>query len=513
MAPATPSSPRDADPSAADLRAAAAGAAGQRTPDAPARPAESGAPAAGRPLRVLVATGPTREPLDQVRYIGNRSSGRMGAAIAEAFSAAGCQVTVLVGPGAVVPQGAAAVERFSSAESLLNALQAAWPAHDLLIMAAAVADYRPAAPVAGKMRRESGPLRLELVPTQDILAGLASHTRPDQYVVGFALEEAAQLEASAAQKLAKKRADAIVANPLETMDADQVHGRVLMADGTWHQPPAGRAVPKPAFAAWLRDLVLPLATARAAAQPAGARATLAAATPAAPAAPAAPPIPAGYAVRLMRQGDFPAISAICAMVYPTETPYTPDELAQHLARFPQGQFVVEHTPTGQVAGVHFTLQLMLRHFHVDDSWDEFTARGTFADHDPAGHTLYGADLFVHPAHQHHGLGRWLTLAARDLVVQRSLWRMVGGSRMPGYGKVAGQVPPDTYIAQVKQAQRVDPVLTVHIHDGWDPVTAVRGYLPHDEESAGWAAVIQWVNAACPPPPAVDIMRLARKTGG
>ena len=448
---------------------------------------------------MLVATGPTREPLDQVRYIGNRSSGRMGAAIAEAFSAAGCQVTVLVGPGAVVPQGAAAVERFSSAESLLNALQAAWPAHDLLIMAAAVADYRPAAPVAGKMRRESGPLRLELVPTQDILAGLASHTRPNQYVVGFALEEAAALEASAAQKLAKKRADAIVANPLETMDAEVVYGRVLLANGTWHQPPAGTAVPKPVFAAWLRDLVLPLAARRSTLQPV--------------AAPAAPVIPPGYTVRLMQPGDFQAISALCGMVYPTETPYTQAELAQHLARFPQGQFVVEHTPTGQVAGVHFTLQLMLRHFHVDDSWDEFTARGTFADHDPAGHTLYGADLFVHPAHQHHGLGRWLTLAARDLVVQRSLWRMVGGSRMPGYGKVAGQVPPDTYIAQVKQAQRVDPVLTVHIHDGWDPVTAVRGYLPHDEESAGWAAVIQWVNAACPPPPDVDITRIPRKACG
>ncbi len=485
MNPAKPTTPSDASQRAASLRAAAARAAAPGTPTATAP---------GRPLRVLVATGPTREPLDEVRYLGNRSSGRMGAAIAEAFAAAGCQVTALVGPGALVPQQATDVRRFSTAESLLKALQEAWPAHDLLIMAAAVADYRPAAPLAGKMRRESGPLHLDLVPTQDILAGLASQTRPDQYVVGFALEDASELEASAAQKLAKKRADAIVANPLETMDADVVAGRVLLADGTWHQHPAGAAVPKPAFAAWLRDLVLPLAAARAAAR-------------------ATPPIPAGYAVRPMRQGDFPAISAICAMVYPTEAPYTPEELAQHLERFPQGQFVVEHTPTAQVAGVHFTLLLMLRHFHVDDSWDEFTAHGTFADHDPNGHTLYGADLFVHPAHQHHGLGRWLTLAARDLVVQRRLWRMVGGSRMPGYGKVAGVIPPDTYIAQVKEAQRVDPVLTAHIHDGWDPVTAVRGYLPHDEESAGWAAVIQWLNAACPPPPDVDITRLPRKPPG
>ncbi|MEY3027402.1 MAG: hypothetical protein RLZZ238_2299 [Planctomycetota bacterium] len=221
-------------------------------------------------------------------------------------------------------------------------------------------------------------------------------------------------------------------------------------------------------------------------------------------------LPDGYEIRVMRESDHPEISAICATVYPTERPYTESELRAHHALFPEGQFIVEHAPTGAVAGAHFTLVVDMSHFHVDDSWDELTAGGSFSDHDPRGHTLYGADLFVHPAHQHHGLGRALTEATRGLVRSRRLWRMVGGSRMPGFGKHAGAIAPDEYIALVKRAEMTDPVLTAHLHDGWDAITAIRGYLPHDEESAGWAAVIQWVNPDRPPPPQFDLSRVPRK---
>jgi GNAT superfamily N-acetyltransferase len=208
-------------------------------------------------------------------------------------------------------------------------------------------------------------------------------------------------------------------------------------------------------------------------------------------------LPDGYLIRLMREADHAQVSAICASVYPTERPYTEEELRAHHALFPDGQFIVEHVSTSAVAGAHFTLLVNMMHFHVDDSWDALTAGGSFADHDPQGHTLYGADLFVHPAHQHHGLGR-------------ALWRMVGGSRMPGYGRVAGAIAPDDYISRVKRAEVTDPVLTAHLHDGWDAITAIRGYLPHDEESAGWAAVIQWLNPECPPPAQFDLSRVPRK---
>ncbi len=228
---------------------------------------------------------------------------------------------------------------------------------------------------------------------------------------------------------------------------------------------------------------------------------------------AAQHLPPGYSLRLMDQRDYAQVSAICAMVYPTERPYTDAELQGHHRVFPQGQFIVQHDASGAVAGAHFTLLLVLRLFHIDDSWETLTAAGTFADHDPTGHTLYGADLFVHPQHQHHGIGRALTVAARELVAARALWRMVGGSRMPGYGKLAAVVPPDEYIARVKRAELVDPVLTAHLHDGWDAVTAIRGYLPNDVESAGWAAVIQWLNPACPPPPQFAVTRIPRRAEG
>lgn len=213
---------------------------------------------AGPPLRVLVAVGPTHEPIDDVRFIGNRSSGQMGLAIAEAFRRAGCTVTVARGPGVPAPAGAADL-RFRTAADLLETLRSAWPDHDLLVMAAAVADYRPAGMVSGKMRREDGPVTLRLEPTQDILSGLASSRTPRQFVVGFALERPEELESSALAKLERKRADAIVANPIETMDAPDVDAQVFLADGTRRAP--GR-MPKPDFARWLAAEILPRALAR-----------------------------------------------------------------------------------------------------------------------------------------------------------------------------------------------------------------------------------------------------------
>ncbi|NBT14430.1 MAG: hypothetical protein EBS56_12760, partial [Planctomycetia bacterium] len=160
----------------------------------------------------------------------------------------------------------------------------------------------------------------------------------------------------------------------------------------------------------------------------------------------------------------------------------------------------EHVPTGVAVGVHFTLRLRMADYHVDDTWDVLTARGTFADHDPRGPTLYGADVFVSPEHQHHGLAHALTDATRGLVVEERLWRMVGASRLPGYGAVAGAVPAADYVRAVVAGERADPVLSAHLKDGWSVVKPIQGYLQHDPESANWAAVIQWVNPACPPPP-------------
>jgi phosphopantothenoylcysteine decarboxylase/phosphopantothenate--cysteine ligase len=166
---------------------------------------------AGR--RVLVTAGGTREPIDPVRFVGNRSSGRMGVALAEAAARRGAAVT-LIAANVALPV-AAGVERVdvSSAAELEAATAKAFEDADILLMAAAVADYRPADPDPGKLAREEGTrLMLELEPTADVLAGLAGSRRNGQVLVGFAAEHGGDFVARARGKLERKGIDAIVVN-------------------------------------------------------------------------------------------------------------------------------------------------------------------------------------------------------------------------------------------------------------------------------------------------------------
>lgn len=210
-------------------------------------------------------------------------------------------------------------------------------------------------------------------------------------------------------------------------------------------------------------------------------------------------LPANYHIRLVEPEDHDAIIEICKLVYPSESPYSREELEDHRQVYPQGQFVAIETTKNEVAGVHFTLRLHLTDFHIDDSWDVLTDGGSFLDHNPAGPMLYGADIMVHPAHQHHGLAHALTDKARFLVEEEQLWRMVGASRLPGYSKYCANLDIHNYVKSVIGGELFDPVLSIHMKDGWMPVKPIHGYLQHDEESVGWAEVIQWVNPACPPP--------------
>lgn len=166
---------------------------------------------AGR--RVVVTAGGTREPIDPVRFVGNRSSGRMGIALAEAAARRGAAVT-LIAANVGIPV-AAGVERIdvTSAADLEAAARAAFAEADLLLMAAAVADFRPAEPSAGKLARErEGSMSLQLEPTADILAGLAGARRDGQVLIGFAAEHGGDYVGRARAKLERKGIDAIVVN-------------------------------------------------------------------------------------------------------------------------------------------------------------------------------------------------------------------------------------------------------------------------------------------------------------
>jgi phosphopantothenoylcysteine decarboxylase/phosphopantothenate--cysteine ligase len=212
---------------------------------------------------VLITAGPTHEPIDAVRYIGNRSSGQMGLALVAATIERGWPTTLLLGPTALSPADHSLLTtvRFRTTADLSELLQQNWPQHDILFMAAAVADFRPASSaIETKLRRGTGPVSLELEPTPDLLASLAQSTRPNQVRIGFALEAADRLEETARAKLRSKHLDAIVANPLQTMDSPQISGTLLLNDGTTLVAP--QSMPKAAFAQWLVQNIEPIWDAR-----------------------------------------------------------------------------------------------------------------------------------------------------------------------------------------------------------------------------------------------------------
>jgi phosphopantothenoylcysteine decarboxylase/phosphopantothenate--cysteine ligase len=175
---------------------------------------EAALPAGDRPwdgLRVLVTAGGTREPIDPVRFIGNRSSGRMGIALAATAAKRGAEVTLIAANVSLpAPAGVRRVDVETAAQLAAAAEEEFTQAH-VLLMAAAPADFRAAEPAAGKLQR-SGSLELSLEPTEDILAALSSRRREGQTVVGFAAEHGGEAVERARGKLSRKGADLIVLN-------------------------------------------------------------------------------------------------------------------------------------------------------------------------------------------------------------------------------------------------------------------------------------------------------------
>jgi phosphopantothenoylcysteine decarboxylase/phosphopantothenate--cysteine ligase len=158
---------------------------------------------------VLITAGPTREKIDPVRYLTNRSSGRMGYAIAEAGLRRGARVLLVSGPTAITPPGAAELTQVETAEEMRTAVLKLLPESTIVIKTAAVADFRPNALATQKIKRK-GPMTLELEPTPDILAELARNKK-SQIIIGFAAETENVLE-NARKKLSSKSLDAIVVN-------------------------------------------------------------------------------------------------------------------------------------------------------------------------------------------------------------------------------------------------------------------------------------------------------------
>ncbi len=218
-------------------------------------PAASSAASSGlEGRRVLITAGPTFEDIDPVRFIGNRSSGRMGFALAAAARDAGADVTLVAGPVALdTPPGVARIDVRSAAD-MRAAVHAAVAGVDIFIANAAVADYRPREMAPDKLKKDGATRTLELVPTTDILGEIAALPEPP-FVVGFAAETRA-LRENALAKLVRKRLDLVIANPVGAVDSGfEVDRNQALA--LWHGGEREfAAMPKAALAVALIELIV-----------------------------------------------------------------------------------------------------------------------------------------------------------------------------------------------------------------------------------------------------------------
>jgi len=202
-------------------------------------------------LHVVVTAGGTREPIDPVRFIGNRSSGKQGHALAAEAADRGAKVTLVTTVDLPVPRTADVV-RVATAAQMDDAVRAVASAADVIVMAAAVADFRPAHVAERKIKKQAGVPDIVLEPTVDILAGLGARKRPGQTVVGFAAETD-RVRQNATSKLVAKGADLIVANDVTAAGAGFEHDTnsvvIMHADGTEREVPLAdkRAIARSVF--------------------------------------------------------------------------------------------------------------------------------------------------------------------------------------------------------------------------------------------------------------------------
>lgn len=189
---------------------------------------------------VLVTAGPTREALDPVRFLSNRSSGKMGYAVASEAVRRGARVTLVSGPTALDPPPGADFVPVTTAAEMECALAERFPACRILVMAAAVADYRPSGALKDKRKRSTGAWQVALEPTPDLLAGLKALRKPGHFVCGFAAETA-DLRANALRKLEEKGLDLIAANDVTReglgFDSDRNALLILWRDGREERVP------------------------------------------------------------------------------------------------------------------------------------------------------------------------------------------------------------------------------------------------------------------------------------
>ncbi|MBX3652671.1 MAG: GNAT family N-acetyltransferase [Ramlibacter sp.] len=211
-------------------------------------------------------------------------------------------------------------------------------------------------------------------------------------------------------------------------------------------------------------------------------------------------------VRPTASADIDALLRLQAQVYPSIAPWKRDQLAHQLELFPQGQLVAELD--GRLVGCASSLVILWDEWAEEHTWSEITASGTFDTHTPQGLTLYGAEVFVDPRLRGKRVGHLLYEGRRKLCKQLNLRRIIACGRLPGYARVADQMPIELYARKVLWGDLHDPVLSFQLREGFRYCGIMKNYLPDDHESCGHASLIVWINPDHDPSQSTALQRAA-----
>ena len=192
-------------------------------------------------------------------------------------------------------------------------------------------------------------------------------------------------------------------------------------------------------------------------------------------------------------GDYADIAEIMDRVYPgkLDGAWTKEQFASQIKRFPEGQLCIEDN--GKVVAAAISLRVKYSRWGHDHHYWDITGNGYLTTHDPKGDVLYGVDVFVHPDYRDLRLGRRLYDARKALCEQLNLRGIVVGGRIPGYRKYREDMTPQQYVDKVRARELVDPILTFQLANDFQVRKIIRGYLPDDQDSHGFATLLEWVN--------------------
>lgn len=176
--------------------------------------------------------------------------------------------------------------------------------------------------------------------------------------------------------------------------------------------------------------------------------------------------------------------------FPSELWWNSEQLTNHVTLFPEGAICIE--VEGVLVGSMTGLLVSFDPSHPEHKWEEITDHGYIRNHDPQGDTLYIVDICIRPSYRKLGLGQLMMQAMYELVVHKGLKRLLGGGRMPGYGRHADKWSPHEYLERIISGEVRDPVLTFLMRCGRMPLQVVPNYL-EDEESRNYATLMEWKN--------------------